>query len=67
MSNIIKELSIVVRAAFDDTRKNIFRPIHNAKVILGLEHEPSIDEKIAQFEERVKGQGKHPRKPALER
>ena len=54
MSNIVKEVSTVFGAAFNDTLINIFRPIHNAKVILGLEREPSIVDKIKKYKELAK-------------
>jgi hypothetical protein len=63
MSNMIHELSIVFRAAFKDTVKNIFRPIHNARVILGLEQEPSIAEKIAKAEEEASAKTSSSPKP----
>lgn len=53
MSNIIKELSIVFGAALTDTVANIFKPVHNAKVILGLEQEPSIADKIELHKRRL--------------
>jgi hypothetical protein len=58
-------LVAAIRVAFADTAKNFFRPLHNAKVLLGHEHEQSVSERLREEEgkiisERRKDERVHP-------
>lgn len=54
MSKLMHDFGIAVMAAVADTAKNIFRPVHNAKVIFGIEHEKSVSEMIKETDEKTK-------------
>jgi len=44
----LRDIGVVAKTAFKDTVQNIFRPVHNLRVILGVEHEKSLSKKIDQ-------------------
>jgi hypothetical protein len=50
---MIISLIAAIRVAVIDTARNFFRPIHNAKVLLGQEHEPSVSERLREEEDRI--------------
>ena len=43
---VLRDIGVVAKTAFKDTAQNILRPAHNLRVILGVEHEESLSEKI---------------------
>ena len=43
---LLRDIGVVANAAFKDTVQNILRPVHNLRVVLGVEHEESLSEKI---------------------
>jgi hypothetical protein len=47
---MLDSILVVFRAAWKDFVRNYFRPIHNAKVLFGLEQEKSIYELIEEEE-----------------
>jgi hypothetical protein len=46
-------LAASIRVSFVDTARNFFRPIHNIKVLLGYEHEPSFLDRIRAEEDKI--------------
>jgi hypothetical protein len=46
-------LVAAIRVAVVDTARNFFRPIHNAKVLLGQEQEQSVSERLREEEDRM--------------
>jgi hypothetical protein len=42
----LRDIAVVANTAFKDTAQNILRPAHNLRVVLGVEHEESLSEKI---------------------
>jgi hypothetical protein len=53
MSGISEGVVAAIKVGVVDTAKNFFRPWHNARVILGLEHEKSVSEKIEDEQTRI--------------
>lgn len=51
--SLTDSLTAALRVAVVDTARNFFRPIHNARVILGYEHEPSFSEMIEEEENKI--------------
>jgi hypothetical protein len=47
MMGLLRDITVVAITAFKDTAKNIFRPAHNLRVILGKEREASLSQKIS--------------------
>lgn len=37
---------VILRAAFQDIAENLFRPVHNLKVVFGLAKEKSIEDRL---------------------
>lgn len=46
MTRYAHEILDVFRAAAVDVAKNILRPLHNLAVVLGLERETDVDQKV---------------------
>jgi hypothetical protein len=44
--SVLRDIGVVAKTAFKDTAQNILKPAHNLRVILGVEHEESLSEKI---------------------
>jgi hypothetical protein len=44
--SVLRDIGVVAKTAFKDTTQNILKPAHNLRVILGVEHEESLSEKI---------------------
>jgi hypothetical protein len=53
-------LAAAIRVAIVDTARNFFRPIHNAKVLLGQEREQSVSERLREEEDRIIQKHAHP-------
>lgn len=53
MSNAMNSIVIVTKAAFSDTLRNIFRPVHNIKVVLGIVEPDSIEKVISDKEKEA--------------
>ena len=46
MTRFADDMRIGFKAALTDISENLFRPVHNIRVVLGLEKEPSLQERV---------------------
>jgi hypothetical protein len=45
--DFLDDIGVVVRAAAKDAVQAILNPVHSVKVVLGVEPEPSVSEKVS--------------------
>lgn len=46
-------LAATIKVSFVDMATTLFRPIHNIKVLLGYEHEPSFLDRVRAEEDKI--------------